>query len=165
MSHDAFRQHLVELLKSENAHTGFSKAVQELRKDQRGQLPDGASHTAWQLVEHLRIAQWDILEFSRNAEHESPEWPDGYWPPTDTPPTDAAWEESIEAFRRDRNAMCELVGDPETDLLAEIPWGDGQTLLREALLLADHNSYHIGQLVSLRRALRSWPPEDFDYGW
>ena len=111
----------------------------------------GAPHTAWQLLEHLRIAQWDILEFSRNAEHISPEFPTGYWPATETPPTPDAWDQSIAAYRADHAAMMKLAEDPATDLFSRIPWGEGQTLLREALLVADHAAYHVGQLVMLRR--------------
>jgi hypothetical protein len=110
-------------------------------------------------MEHLRICQWDILEFSRDPNHVSPEFPDGLWPAADAPANDVAWEQSIAAFRRDHEAMCDLVADPATDLFAEIPHGQGQTILREALLVADHNAYHIGQLVMLRRCLGSWSEE------
>ena len=108
------------------------------------------------LLEHLRLAQWDILEFSRNSKHVSPEWPEGYWPKTEAPPNSAAWNRSIEEFRKDLRAMEDLVANPKTDLFARIPWGDGQTILREALLLADHNAYHLGQFVDLRRLLGAW---------
>ena len=116
----------------------------------------GGLHTALELVEHMRIAQWDILEFSRNAKHVSPEFPSGYWPATEAPPDAAAWEKSLEAFRADLKAMEQLVEDPKTDLFARIAHGDGQTILREALLVADHNAYHLGQLVMLRRLLGTW---------
>jgi hypothetical protein len=109
------------------------------------------------LLEHVRIAQWDILEFSRNARHVSPEFPEGYWPPTPMPPNDAAWKNSGKAFQRDLRQMVAMVSNPRSDLHAPLPWGDGQTLLREALILADHNAYHLGQLVDLRRALNLWP--------
>jgi len=108
------------------------------------------------LLEHLRIAQWDILDFSRNPNYESRKWPDDYWPATPAPTSDAAWNESIEAFRADLKAMCDLVEDKSTDLFANIPHGDGQTILREALLVADHNAYHVGQLVLVRRLLGAW---------
>jgi hypothetical protein len=108
------------------------------------------------LLEHLRIAQWDILEFSRNAQHVSPEWPSGHWPKTEAPPTLSAWTNSLQRFRKDLKAMQALVKNPKTDLYARLPWGDGQTVLREALLVADHNAYHLGQLVTLRRQLGSW---------
>ena len=108
------------------------------------------------LLEHLRLAQWDILEFSRNGKHVSPEWPAGYWPKTEAPPDAAAWDESIAQFQKDLKAMQDLVADEKTDLFARIPWGDGQTILREALLVADHNAYHLGQLVDVRRFLGAW---------
>jgi hypothetical protein len=114
-------------------------------------------HTGWQLLEHARIAQWDILEFSRNPKHVSPGFPEGYWPKTPSPATDAEWQKSVEAFQRDLHAMVELVKNPRTDLCGKIPHGEGQTVLREALVLADHNAYHLGQLVDLRRALGEWP--------
>jgi hypothetical protein len=108
------------------------------------------------LLEHMRIAQWDILEFSRNPKYEPPKWPDDYWPKTQAPPTEAAWQNSVHSFRDDLDAMKKLVNDPKTDLLAKIPWGDGQTLLREVLLVADHNSHHLGQLIDVRRLLGIW---------
>jgi hypothetical protein len=104
----------------------------------------------------MRIAQWDILEFSRNPRHVSPEWPSGYWPPTETPPDQKAWNASVKAFQSDLRAMQKLVTDPSTDLFAKIAHGDGQTILREALLVADHNAYHLGQVVQLRRLLDAW---------
>jgi len=110
-------------------------------------------------LEHLRIAQWDILEFSRNAGHVSPPWPDGYWPRGDAPPDERAWDRAVDAFRTDLAAMCVSVADPATDLFAPIPHGDGQTVLREALLVADHNAYHLGQLVVVRRLLGCWTEE------
>jgi hypothetical protein len=105
----------------------------------------------------MRIAQWDILEFSRNPAHVSPDFPDGYWPSSDAPPGDEDWDASLASFREDLEAMCHLVADTTRDLLAPFPHGDGQTLLREALLVADHNAYHLGQLVLLRRVLGLWP--------
>ncbi len=156
---DAFlRRHLVDLLRGRNAHLDFDSAVKGLPAALRGARAEGQPHTPWRLVEHLRIAQWDILEFSRDAEHISPAWPEGYWPPDDAPPDDGAWEAGVEAFRRDLQAMCDLVQDPASDLFVELPWGDGQTLLREALLVADHNAYHVGQIVTLRSLLGDWPP-------
>jgi hypothetical protein len=122
----------------------------------RGAKPANFPHSPWMILEHLRIAQWDILEFSRNAKHKSPEWPTGYWPKTDAAPTTAAWNKSIAQFRADSKAMQALVANPKTDLFASIPWGDGQTILREALLLADHNAYHLAQLVDARRLLGAW---------
>ena len=156
--HDkALREHLLYLLGGGGAHVGFDRAVAALPARLRGAKPEGAGHTAWQLLEHLRIAQWDILEFSRNPAHVSPEWPAGYWPESETPPDARAWEKSVKQFRADLKAMKELVADPRTDLYARIPHGEGQAILREALLVADHNAYHLGELVLLRRMLGAWP--------
>jgi uncharacterized damage-inducible protein DinB len=153
---DALRQHLLDLLRGGHAHLDFEAAVVDFPSNLRGKKPKGAPHTAWQLLEHMRIAQWDILEFSRDAKHVSPKWPDGYWPKNEVPPNPAAWNNSIRSFRADFKELARLVADKKTDLLARIPHGDGQTLLREVLLVADHNAYHIGQLVVLRRLLGAW---------
>ena len=153
---DALRQHLLDLLRGGHAHADFDTAVADFPSQLRGKKPKGAPQTAWQLLEHLRIAQWDILEFSRNAKHVSPSWPDGYWPKTEAPPTPAAWNNSVRSFRADLKAMARLVANPKSDLFARIPHGDGQTFLREALLVADHNAYHIGQLILVRRLLGAW---------
>ncbi|MEE8148517.1 MAG: DinB family protein [Longimicrobiales bacterium] len=160
MSESELRRHLIDLLKSHNAHVGFEGAIRALSPDLRGARPEGHPHSPWQLLEHLRIAQWDIVEFSRHAEHVSPAWPEGYWPTGEAPPDEKAWEESVSAFRAELEAMCGLIASPSTELYAKIPWGDGQTILREALLLADHNAYHVGQLVALRRVLGDWPPQE-----
>ena len=152
------RQHLIDLLKAGNAHVTFDDAVKNLPPALRGKKPKGAEHSPWQLLEHLRIAQWDILEFSRDPQHQSPDWPSGYWPAKPAPPDDKAWDKSVRAFRRDLKALCDIVADESTDLFARIPHGNGQTVLREALLAADHNSYHIGQLVLVRRLLGAWTP-------
>lgn len=153
----ALRDHLLELLRGGSAHATFDDAVAGLPVERRRTRPPGAAHSAWEIVEHLRIAQWDILEFSRNAAHQSPPWPEGYWPAGPEPPDERAWERSLTAFRADLAAMSALVVDPATDLLAPIPHGGGQTILREALLVADHNAYHLGELVVLRRLLGAWP--------
>ena len=156
MDHDAeLRSHLLELLKGGHAHATFAHTVADLPAELRGKKVKGFPKTAWMLLEHLRIAQHDILEFSRNPKYQSPPWPDGYWPPTPAPPDDAAWDKSIKAFETDHRALLKLVRSG--DLYARIPWGDGQTLLREAMLVADHNAYHLGQLVDLLRALGAWP--------
>jgi hypothetical protein len=151
----ALRNHVLELLKGGHAHADLKKAVAGLPAGLRGKKPKGAEHTPWQLVEHIRIAQWDILEFSRDPKHVSPQWPDGYWPKTAAPPSTAAWNASIRKVQADQKAMEKLV-ESTKDLFAPIPHGTGQTVLREALLLADHNAYHIGQLVLLRRLLGAW---------
>jgi hypothetical protein len=151
----SLRDHLLELLRGRGAHLDFEKALADLPPELRGAKAPGLPHTVWQLLEHLRIAQWDILEFSRNPDHVSPPWPEGYWP-SETAPDNGAWNGAVEAFRRDLKAMQDLVADPKTDLYAKISWGDGQTVLREALLVADHNAYHLGQIVSVRHALGAW---------
>jgi hypothetical protein len=153
-SHDQeLRRHLLYLLKEGGAHATFDAAVGDWPVQLAGAKVANFPHTAWMLVEHLRIAQWDILEFSRNSKHVSPAWPEGYWPSSETPPSEQAWNASIAAFRKDLLAVGKMVGDPKTDLFAKLPWGDGQTVLREALLVADHNAYHIGQLIMLRKCL------------
>lgn len=152
----ALRDHLLYLLQGGGAHLSFEDAIADLPAKLRGATVSGVPHTPWRLLEHLRIAQWDILEFSRNPKHVSPSFPDGYWPDGDTPPDNRAWDRSVAALRADLKAMQDLVADPATDLFAPIPHGEGQTILREALLVADHNAYHLGQLVMLRRALGAW---------
>jgi hypothetical protein len=153
---DALRQHLLDLLRGRNAHADFDAVVADFPSRLRGVRPPGAPHTAWQLLEHMRTAQWDILEFSRDAKHKSPPWPEGYWPKTEAPPNAASWNNSLRSFRADLKAMAKLVADKKTDLFAKIPHGSGQTILREALLIADHNSYHLGQILLLRRLLGTW---------
>lgn len=123
----------------------------------QGARVEGAPHTAWQLLEHMRIAQWDILEFSRNPRHVSPQFPEGYWPDTEAPREARAWQKSVDAFGRDLAAMKKLVADSKVNLFARIAHGDGQTILREALLVADHNAYHLGQIVLVRKMLGAWP--------
>jgi len=153
----ALREHLLYLLRGGGAHLDFETALKDFPAALRGRKPRGAAHTAWEILEHLRIAQWDILEFSRNPKHVSPEFPAGYWPATPRPPSAGAWAKTLRAFRADLGAMQKLVEDPQTALFARIPHGDGQTILREALLAADHNAYHLGELVLLRRMLGAWP--------
>jgi uncharacterized damage-inducible protein DinB len=152
----ALRDHLLELLKAGSAHLGFDEAIDGLPPELRGKKVPSLAHTVWQLVEHLRFTQEDILEFSRNPDYKQPDWPDDYWPDTEAPPSDEAWEQSVEAFDRDLQAMKDLVADPSTDLFVKIPWGDGQTILREAMLVADHNAYHVGQIVTVRQGLGAW---------
>jgi hypothetical protein len=150
------REHVLYLLNGGGAHARFDDVVKNIPEELRGAKPNGFPHSAWMLLEHLRSAQWDILEFSRNAKHTSPKWPEGYWPQSEAPPSAAAWNKSVQQFRKDLKAMQDLVANPKSDLYARIPWGDGQTILREALLLADHNAYHLGQLVDVRRLLGAW---------
>jgi hypothetical protein len=150
------REHLVNLLKGGHAHLDFDAAINGVPKDLRGAKPKGLPHTCWRLVEHMRIAQWDILRFSIDPKHVSPSFPDGYWPEGDSPPSDKAWDQSVAQFRADLRAMVDLVSDPSSDLFTPFPYGQGQTLLREAMLVADHNAYHLGQLVTIRRFLGAW---------
>ncbi len=156
MNDVALREHVLYLLDGGGAHLNFDKAVAGLPVELRGAKAANIPHSPWQLVEHMRICQCDILEFSTNPEHVSPNFPDGYWPNGDGPPNDLAWDESVSQFRDDLEAMRQLVRADSTDLFAKIPHGDGQTILREALLVADHNAYHLGQLVIVRRALGAW---------
>lgn len=152
----ALREHVVNLLTMGHAHATFDDAVKDLPAELRGKTPNGAEHSPWQLLEHMRIAQWDILDFSRNPHYKSLEFPKDYWPKAKAPEDEKAWERSVRAFTRDLKEMCELVRNEETDLFAVIPHGDGQTVLREALLIADHNAYHLGQLVLVRKILGAW---------
>jgi len=149
----ALRQHLLYLLRESGAHATFDAAVGDWPAQLTGAKVANFPHTAWMLLEHLRLAQWDILEFSRNPKHVSPAWPEGYWPSSEAPPSEQAWKASIAAFKKDMRAMEKMVADPKVDLFAKLPWGDGQTVLREALLVADHNAYHLGQLVMLRKSI------------
>lgn len=155
-SDKALREHLLELLRGGNAHLGLDQAIEGLPEGLRGARPADLPFSAWRLLEHIRIAQWDILEFTRNSKHVSPKWPEGYWPEGDAPHDDRAWDESVKAFRAGLRAAQDLVSSPSTDLFARIPHGKGQTILREVLLVADHNAYHLGQLVMLRRLLGAW---------
>jgi len=150
------RQQLAKFLDWHEARADLAAAIDDFPEELRGRVPEGMPHSAWQLVEHMRIALWDIVEFSRNTHHKSPPWPEGYWPKSAAPPSDEAWEESVSGLRGCVEAMRKLIQDPKQDLFAPLPGGSGQTLLREALLAADHNAYHLGQLVLVRRALGAW---------
>ena len=147
------RRHVAYLLRGRGAHVSFERAMKEWPVSCRAKRVPGLPHTPWMLLEHLRIAQWDILEFSRNPSHVSPQFPKGYWPQAQSPPHRNAWSRSLATFMRDLDSMEALVTDPAVDLTAPISHGNGQTILREALLVADHNAYHLGQLVMLRRLL------------
>jgi uncharacterized damage-inducible protein DinB len=153
------RLHLGELLAGNHAHIDLESAVRDVPEALRGARPPGVEHSLWELLEHLRIAQWDILEFSRDPAHVSPEWPRGYWPGGAAPAGAAAWEAAIASLHTDLEAMRRLVADPATDLFTPLAHGrHGETILREAILMADHNAYHAGQIVQLRRLLGDWPP-------
>jgi hypothetical protein len=149
----SLREHLANLLRMKGAHATFHEVVTDFPPHLRGAKPKGAPHSAWQLLEHMRLAQEDILDFSRNPEYKEKKWPEDYWPAEDAPPDVAAWDESLRQFQHDLKEMQALIADTMHDLLAAIPHGDGQTLLREALLVADHNAYHLGQLMFLRKML------------
>jgi hypothetical protein len=151
---DALRKQLIGLLEKSEAHAGFDKAVKGMPVDQMGVRPPGSPHSAWELLEHIRLAQLDILEFSLSAEYAPRKWPDDYWPKSPAPAGAAEWNKSLRSIRKDRDAFIALL--EERDLYKPFPWGDGQTLLREALLIADHNAYHIGEIVLLRRMLGIW---------
>jgi hypothetical protein len=154
---ESLRKELDRLLAGKGAHADFEAAVADFPAKLRGVKPEGASsHTAWELLEHLRIAQWDMLEFSRDPKHVSPVWPAGYWPKKAKPGSAEEWERSVTAIRRDLNAMRKLVADPKSDLFTPFAHGEGQTLLREAMQMADHNAYHVGELIYLRRLLGAW---------
>ena len=150
------REHLTKLLQGGQAHATFEAAIKGLPAALRGKRPKGAEHSPWEILEHMRIAQADILEFSTDPKYTAPQWPDDYWPKSKTPPNDRAWAKSVRAFNDDLEAMSRLVASDSTDLYAPIPHGDGQTIMREALLIVDHNAYHIGELVLVRRLLGAW---------
>jgi hypothetical protein len=152
----SLREHLIDLLGGGSAHVRMFDALERFPSGKRGAFARGLPHTAWQLLEHLRLAQWDILEFTRDAKHVSPDFPAGYWPKSPSPKNEAAWKQSVRTLRADLQSMIKLIASRKSDLHAPFPWGDGQSLLREALLLADHNAYHLGQLVDLKRALGIW---------
>jgi DinB superfamily len=150
------REQLIWLLEGGHAHTSFDDAVAGYPKDRVGIRPEGAPHSAWELLEHMRIAQNDILRFSVSADYVSPDWPEGYWPRSPAPEQEGDWAKSVRVFRKDLAEFIGLIRDPSRDLYKKFPWGSGQTLMREALLIADHNSYHLGQLVLVRRLLGVW---------
>ena len=152
----SLREHLVKLLDGRQAHVEIGVALDKLSFEDLSKTPAGAPWTLWELFEHIRIAQWDILEFSRNADHQSPEWPKGCWPEDAAPKDLATWQASVASFRHDLDTVKALVLDSDVDLHETIPHGDGQTILREVMLIADHNAYHLGQMVLLMKILGSW---------
>jgi uncharacterized damage-inducible protein DinB len=153
----SLRQQLIALLDGGHAHAPFADAIEGFPPDKIGIRPEGLPHSGWELLEHMRLAQEDILRFSQSAEWKSPKFPEGYWPKSAAPRTPDQWHRSIESFQRDLEEFRAMLRDPGQDLHREFPWGDGQTLLREALLIADHNAYHLGQLVLVRRLVGAWP--------
>jgi len=156
MKDKLLREHVLKLLEGRGAHADFETVVRKIPVAVRGKRPKGAAHSPWEILGHMRIAQSDILEFSRDPKHVSPKWPEGYWPETPAPPNRNAWSQSVRAFLADHAAMSALVSDESIELFAPIPHGDGQTILREALLVADHNAYHLGALVTVLRQLGVW---------
>lgn len=153
----ALREQLVEILRGGHAHATYEEVVANLPAELCGRRPTGAPYSPWMILEHIRIAFWDILEFSRNPSHVSPEFPSEYWPTDPVPPNPNAWTDSVSRYARDREAFERLVRDPASDLLAPFPHGSGQNLVREVLVAATHTSYHLGELVVLRRLLGAWP--------
>lgn len=156
-THDVLRRHLLAALDGRGAHVDFDAALRDLPEALRGRRPEGLPYSPWELLEHLRFTQRDLLDFCRDSDYAEPDWPGDYWPDDPAPPSPEAWDASVAAFREDLEALQALITDPTTDLLAEIPHGDGQTYLREVLLVIDHNAYHLGQLVAVRRLLGAWP--------
>jgi hypothetical protein len=152
----ALRRQLVEFLRGGQAHADLKSVVDDFPVNERGVTPKGAEHSAWQLMEHIRIALHDLLDFSTNSNYVQPEWPDDYWPKEAAPADDVAWDASVKAIKEDLAEFEKLVGEPESNLYATIPWGQGQTLLREVLVAGQHTSYHLGQIVLLRRLLGAW---------
>lgn len=155
MNEKALRHEIAKMLNQSEAHVDWKEALEGVPAKARGVRPPGSPHSLWELLEHARIAQWDILEFSKNPKHVSPDFPSGYWPETAEPPSEAAWNKSVKDFLKDMESMVKLFADAK-DLLSPIPHGSGQTVLREALLAADHNAYHLGQFVLIRRLLGNW---------
>jgi hypothetical protein len=153
---EALRHQLIKMLKASEAHAGFDKAVKDLPAAKMGVRPEKMPHSAWELLEHIRLAQQDILEFSESKEYKERKWPDEYWPSSPEPPSPHAWEKSVKAVHAGRDAFIKLLEDPKRDLYEPLPWGDGQTLLREALLIIDHNAYHVGEIVTVRQLLGVW---------
>jgi hypothetical protein len=158
-SDDLVRKQLLHLLRAGDAHLSFDDFVRSFPADLCNRQIDGLPYTPWQILEHMRISQWDIIEFSRNADYVSPEFPKGYWPNPNELGTPASWQKTVDEFRKDLEDMEEIVRDPSTDLYAKIPHGEGQTMLRQALLIADHNAYHLGVLAVMARIVKAVPSE------
>jgi uncharacterized damage-inducible protein DinB len=153
---DLLRKQLVKILDWQDSHMNLDKAIENIPPEQRGIQPSGLPYSLWQLLEHMRLSQLDILEFCRNPNYKESKWPDDYWPSSPAPPSQDVWEKSIAGFRKDCDALKKLAAEESIDLFANIPHGTGQTYLRELLLVADHNAYHIGQIIVVRRLLGIW---------
>lgn len=156
MNSDIIREHISRLLNWQEAHINFDKAVDHIPVEMRGEQPEGVPYSPWQLLEHMRITQFDILDFCQNPDYQEISWPDDYWPDSNIPQNREEWEKSVDQFRADRSALQQMAKNPEIDLTAVIPHGSGQTYLRELLLVADHTAYHVGQLIVVRRLLGIW---------
>lgn len=155
-SNDGLRETLRQFLRGGQAHVSLEDAVKDFPAKLAGHKPDGAPHTAWQLLEHIRLTLHDLVEFCTNRQYAAPKWPDEYWPKREAPASQKDWETSLRALHENMREFERMVDDPKTDLTAKIPWGDGQTFLREVLLAIDHTGYHVGQLVMLRKQLGAW---------
>jgi hypothetical protein len=156
---DKIRKEVVFQLEGGHAHASFDDALGNFPSEKRGVAPEGLPHSAWQQLEHIRIAQADMLEFCTNPNYKELTWPDDYWPKSSEPPNDSAWDSSIQQYKSDLKKFMALISDPKKDLTAAFPWGTGQTLFHEACLIIDHTSYHLGEIVFLRRLLKAWPPK------
>ena len=154
------RQQLVQLLSGRNAHMSFEDAVNEFPMELINTQPPNVPYTFWHLIEHLRIAQWDILDFIKNPNYIAPDWPTGYWPETDSSATPEGWTNSVSQFLRDRKELVELVQNPNIDLFSDLEHAPGYTVLREIIVVADHNAYHIGELGILRQVMSAWPQKE-----
>jgi len=154
----ALRSHLTDLLTARQAHCTFADAVAHMPPDRRGERPDALPYSVWELVEHIRRAQHDILDYCRNPDYEADDWPDDYWPEAAAPPIPAAWDEAVAQVQGDQEALCDLIADESINLYETVPSSDEHTYLREAMLAADHTAYHVGQIVTVRRQLGLWPP-------
>lgn len=153
---DTLRAHLIDLMVGGNAHATFDDAVADLPANLRGSVPQGLPYSIWQLVDHIRIAQWDILEFTKDQEHQSPKWPDEYWPKEAEPENEAAWNDALKQIEADKEEFVGIISNPNNNLYQALPKGDGQSILREALLIADHLAYHTAEIIVLRRLLGAW---------
>jgi hypothetical protein len=154
---DVVREQVLQLLKGGNAHLPLDKLIDEFPPGAFNEPPPNVPYSPWHLLEHIRIAQWDILEFIRNPDHVSPEWPAGYWPPKAERADVARWQETVQALRSDMAELQAIVQDPTTDFYADLPHAEGYTILREMLVVADHNSHHLGEFAILRQVMGTWP--------
>ena len=155
---EPLKKELVKQLRGGNAHAKFEDAVAKLPKELRGKRVEGLPYSVWQLLEHIRIAQRDMLEYCRNHDgsYKEMKWPDDYWPKSAEPASDKSWDDSVSKVLSDREEFVALIEDSKADLFTPFPWGEGQTLLHEAMLIVDHNGYHLGEIVALRRLLGAW---------